>query len=461
MNKSFLKSVICLLLAFVMFASTVVTAFADVIIENCYTSDNEELLKGYADVYGWDMDKMLVKKWSDNGESYERQVGGQREYLADCFNGTNDFLMSESQFDNKNNVILKGNKERTLEFLEEHEIPLGNSNTGTMIFGSGGQNIVAVALAEVGKSDSVERPPNSNNVKYNTWYYGHSVSGDDYAWCVVFIMWCAAQAGCSEVFPRTTGTDALGDGMDAMGYRYFRIMDTTPFGGTAYTPVPGDIMLYTTGSSISTSKHVGLVVAVDSNSITTVEGNTTGGGQVPGGGVAKITYDKAKLQASESAQNALIFHVNYPLASTEDGSDMTSYIKGALGINNAALCGVLVNMAAESGGDASREDSSTGAYGLFQWSGSRLEAFNAWCMENGLAYDTASAQIKYLAYDLQTNYSRIWNTIRSVPNTADGAFSAAASFAYYFDDVKTKPSLITKRATSAKKDYWPRYENAE
>lgn len=44
--------------------------------------------------------------------------------------------------------------------------------------------LIAIALAEVGIT---EYPPNSNNVKYNTWYYGHPVQGKDYPWCAAFI----------------------------------------------------------------------------------------------------------------------------------------------------------------------------------------------------------------------------------------------------------------------------------
>lgn len=44
--------------------------------------------------------------------------------------------------------------------------------------------LLGIANGEVGIS---EYPPNSNNVKYNTWYYGHAVSGANYPWCAVFI----------------------------------------------------------------------------------------------------------------------------------------------------------------------------------------------------------------------------------------------------------------------------------
>lgn len=44
--------------------------------------------------------------------------------------------------------------------------------------------ILARANAEVGIT---EYPPGSNNVKYNTWFYGHPVFGKDYPWCAVFL----------------------------------------------------------------------------------------------------------------------------------------------------------------------------------------------------------------------------------------------------------------------------------
>ena len=44
--------------------------------------------------------------------------------------------------------------------------------------------IIAIASAEVGIT---EYPPGSNNVKYNTWFYGRQVSGKNYPWCCTFI----------------------------------------------------------------------------------------------------------------------------------------------------------------------------------------------------------------------------------------------------------------------------------
>ena len=44
--------------------------------------------------------------------------------------------------------------------------------------------LLAIANAEVGIT---EYPPSSNNVKYNTWFYGRQVMGAKYPWCCTFI----------------------------------------------------------------------------------------------------------------------------------------------------------------------------------------------------------------------------------------------------------------------------------
>ena len=52
---------------------------------------------------------------------------------------------------------------------------------------------IAIAEAEVGTKES---PANSNNVKYNTWFYGREVYdglwGTQFPWCAAFIAWVFA-----------------------------------------------------------------------------------------------------------------------------------------------------------------------------------------------------------------------------------------------------------------------------
>lgn len=50
--------------------------------------------------------------------------------------------------------------------------------------------LLALADAEVGVT---EYPPSSNNVKYNTWFYGRAVSGSGYPWCAAFVSYIFAE----------------------------------------------------------------------------------------------------------------------------------------------------------------------------------------------------------------------------------------------------------------------------
>lgn len=52
--------------------------------------------------------------------------------------------------------------------------------------------ILEIARGELGTK---EFPRNSNNVRYNTEYYGREVSGSSYPWCVAFVWWVFKCAG--------------------------------------------------------------------------------------------------------------------------------------------------------------------------------------------------------------------------------------------------------------------------
>lgn len=126
-------------------------------------------------------------------------------------------------------------------------------------------DIISVALAEVGKSDSVESPNGSNHIKYNDWYYyevlkwsrSRVISGKDYPWCAVFISWCADRAGIpATIIPRTASSSAFRS--------FFKEKYLFREKGK-YTPKAGDIMLM--------DGHVGIVVSVGTSNFQTVEGN--------------------------------------------------------------------------------------------------------------------------------------------------------------------------------------------
>ncbi len=120
--------------------------------------------------------------------------------------------------------------------------------------------MVAVAESQIGVT---EKP--YNNVKYNTWYYGHTVcearkGATRYAWCVVFLSWCADQAGVPQsVFPKIAGVSGLKTFFSNQG-RYYK--------AKGYTPKAGDVVFFGTS-------HVGVVASVEDGIVTVIEGNYT------------------------------------------------------------------------------------------------------------------------------------------------------------------------------------------
>lgn len=125
------------------------------------------------------------------------------------------------------------------------------------------QKIVDYELSQLGIGDS----KGNNNVKYNTWYYGRTVSGAGYAWCMAFQSYCANQIGVlGTAVPKTASCAVAVNWYKNKGqFKYGK-----HYGGT-YTPKAGDLVFYYSGGSFC---HVGMITAPPVNGyLQTVEGN--------------------------------------------------------------------------------------------------------------------------------------------------------------------------------------------
>ena len=148
--------------------------------------------------------------------------------------------------------------------------------------------LLDIARRQIGTRES---PPNSNNVRYNTWYYGREVSGNAYPWCAVFAAWVFDQAKVKLPI-RTASCGALMRSAQSAGcwvtgdYR------------------PGDVVIYDFPGGAKTD-HCGIVESVDGTYISAIEGNTSSASDADGGaverrarkfsqivGAVRPTYDK-------------------------------------------------------------------------------------------------------------------------------------------------------------------------
>lgn len=134
--------------------------------------------------------------------------------------------------------------------------------------------VLDTATKELGVKES---PANSNNVKYNTWYYGKPVSGSSYPWCMVFVQWVFYMSHIA-LPARTASCTQLMKASKAAGYWYT----------SGYKP--GDIVLYDFSGQKKTTEHCGIIESVTGSSVVAIEGNTSiAGSQSNGGEVCRKT----------------------------------------------------------------------------------------------------------------------------------------------------------------------------
>ena len=133
------------------------------------------------------------------------------------------------------------------------------------------EKILEIARSQIGAKES---PAKSDNVKYNTAYYGREVSDGKHPWCAVFVWWVFREAGAPELY----------------------------YGGgeTAYCPTlmsfhkkqkvtdyrPGDIVFFNF-SGRSSAGHVGICESWDGTYITTIDVNTGSASEDNGGAVLR------------------------------------------------------------------------------------------------------------------------------------------------------------------------------
>lgn len=120
--------------------------------------------------------------------------------------------------------------------------------------------LLALARAEI---ETRESPAGSNNVKYNTAYYGHAVSGGGYAWCAVFLWWLFQKAGLSQLY-YNGGKTAYVPALLAWAGKN---------GLTAETPCAGDLVCFDFNGN-GQADHIGICESWDGAYVTTIDGNT-------------------------------------------------------------------------------------------------------------------------------------------------------------------------------------------
>lgn len=167
-----------------------------------------------------------------------------------------------------------GHKTYGSEWLTKYQSG-GMGGSGAIVEETGSGGVIKTAQNQIGIT---EDPVGSNNVIFNTEYYGKEVSGDDYPWCCVFVWWCFNKSGNGAAF--YDGDKVAGCGAVYSWAQRNRLFIT----GSEATY--GDIVLF------GSNEHIEIVVSNNGDgTYTTIGGNTSAsdGSQSNGGCVALKT----------------------------------------------------------------------------------------------------------------------------------------------------------------------------
>lgn len=145
------------------------------------------------------------------------------------------------------------------------------------------------------------------------------------------------------------------------------------------------------------------------------------------------------------------------------------FLRGELGLNVAASCGVLANIKEESNFSPTayngNDTGGTISYGICQWnngsgSGNRYGALLEWCEANGYAYNSLEGQLQFMKYELQEGrnyrYFRYTRLRDEIENSAEGAYEASKIWSTYYEGCAS--IYHEPRAKSAQETYWPKYK---
>ena len=146
------------------------------------------------------------------------------------------------------------------------------------------KKVMDLAISYIGTKES---PANSNNVIFNTHYYGGNVYGGGYAWCCAFVWDIFRMAGLSDLF-YNGGKTAYCPTVQSWGRNSGQAVRKDC--GTY-----GDIVLFDWNNNDSPD-HIGFIEKKNSDgSYTTIEGNTAVGNDSNGGEVMRRTRYQSQI----------------------------------------------------------------------------------------------------------------------------------------------------------------------
>ena len=402
-----------------------------------FSQNPDDYITDLIDTFGMSSENYFAHNWvaEINGQEvpFERKNEYQEQYLLDLIETTLQYI--------GNTTYVEGKTERAERTRTNRK---------------GGNRVIEVAMAELGTKERTGK----NDCIYNDWYYGKSVKGDSYDWCVVFVAWVANECGLLDdgsgqnIFRKCAGTGGMYNYLITHGQTEHAMSSITPFGGTEYTPKPGDIFFLYDTSGEPGWLHIGFIAEVHDDYLVSIEGNW--GGQVTS---RELKYSDPQVKYG------CCIEINYPSSiysadiADEASEDAIYDFCISIGMNTAAACGVIANISEENSiFDTGLYEYGSGAgYGLIQWTGVRRDRLFEWLEENGYDRTSFEGQMYFMLHELQTDYDYVYEFLMSVPDTAQGAYDDGWYWCYWYERPGAKETSSPRRGALARDTYYPIY----
>lgn len=180
-----------------------------------------------------------------------------------------------------------------------------------------------------------------------------------------------------------------------------------------------------------------------------------------------IADTSSKYKAGDEAASNTVLRIDSGKISTSTVSNVSTgnvtsdsiyNLLAAKGFNSAAICGILANIQAESNFRTTALGDNGTSYGLCQWHNSRWTNLKNYCSANGYDSSSVEGQVNFLVSELESGYSGVYNTLKSVPNTKDGAIQASKEWTINFEIPGNKYNEADRRSSYVD-SYWNTYGN--
>jgi len=174
----------------------------------------------------------------------------------------------------------------------------------------------------------------------------------------------------------------------------------------------------------------------------------------------KLADELANIKKDDISTNSEEFKkslVSYKSDGTAAGETQASIytLLSEKGYSKAAICAILANMSQESGFRTDALGDNGTSYGLCQWHAGRWDRLNSYCNEHGYDPSSVEGQVAYMDYELQNNYSGVYDKLMSVDDTIEGAREASKYWTIHYEIPANKEQRAAERAATME-TYWER-----